>query len=38
VVKLDPEVVLEDDLYTLNIAFAKERVKSEVDNLSNKDE
>jgi hypothetical protein len=37
VVELDPEVVLENDLYTLDIAFVKERVESEVDNLSNKD-
>jgi hypothetical protein len=37
VVKPDLEVVLEDDLYTPNIAFAKERIKSEVNNLSSKD-
>jgi hypothetical protein len=38
VVEPDLEVVLEDDLYTPDIAFAEEEVKSEVDDLSSKDE
>jgi hypothetical protein len=37
VVKPDPEVVSKDDLYTPDIAFAEEEVKSEVNDLSNKD-
>jgi hypothetical protein len=37
VVKLDLEIVLKNDLYTLDIAFAKEKVKSKVNNLSSKD-
>jgi hypothetical protein len=36
VVKPDLKVVLEDNLYTFNIAFAKKEVKSEVNNLSSK--
>jgi hypothetical protein len=36
VVKPDPEVVLENDLYMSDIAFAKEKVKSKVNNLSSK--
>jgi hypothetical protein len=38
VVKPDPEVVLEDNLYTSNIAFTEEGVKSKVNDLSSKDE
>jgi hypothetical protein len=37
VVEPDLEVVLKDDLYTLNIVFAEKGVKSEVDDLSSKD-
>jgi hypothetical protein len=37
VIKLDLKVVLEDNLYTLNIVFAEEGIKSKVNNLSNKD-
>jgi hypothetical protein len=37
VVEPDPEVVSENDLYTPDIAFAKEEVKSKVNNLNNKD-
>jgi hypothetical protein len=38
VVEPDPEVVSKNNSYTPNIAFAKEGVESEVDNLSSKDE
>jgi hypothetical protein len=37
IIKPDPKVVLEDDLYTPNIAFAEKGVKSKVNNLSSKD-
>jgi hypothetical protein len=37
IVKPDSEVVSEDNLYTSDIAFAEERVKSKVNNLSSKD-
>jgi hypothetical protein len=37
VVKPDLKVVLKDNLYTFNIAFAKKEVKSKVNNLSSKD-
>jgi hypothetical protein len=37
VVKLDPKIVLKDNLYMSNIVFTKERIKSKVNNLSNKD-
>jgi hypothetical protein len=36
-VKPDSEVVLKDNLYTLNIAFAEKKIKSKVNNLSSKD-
>jgi hypothetical protein len=36
-VKPDSEIVLKDNLYTFNIAFAKEKMKSKVNNLSSKD-
>jgi hypothetical protein len=38
VIKPDPEVVLKNNSYTPNIAFVKKRVKSKVNDLSNKDE
>jgi hypothetical protein len=38
VIKPDLEVVSKNDLYTLNIAFAKEEIKSKVNDLSSKDE
>jgi hypothetical protein len=37
VVELNSEVVLKNDLYTPNIAFVKEGIESEVNNLSSKD-
>jgi hypothetical protein len=37
VVKLNPEVILKNDLYTFDIVFAEEGVKSKVNNLSSKD-
>jgi hypothetical protein len=37
VIKPDLEVVLKNNLYTPNIAFAKERIKSKVNNLNSKD-
>jgi hypothetical protein len=37
IVKLDPEVILKNDLYMFNIAFTKEKIKSKVNNLSSKD-
>jgi hypothetical protein len=36
VVKPDSEVVLENNLYTLNIVFIKEGVESKINNLSSK--
>jgi hypothetical protein len=36
VVEPDPEVVLKNDLYTLNIAFAEEGVESKVNDLNSK--
>jgi hypothetical protein len=38
VVEPDLKVVLEDNLYTPNMAFAEERVESKIDDLSSKDE
>jgi Mrp family chromosome partitioning ATPase len=37
VIKPDLEVVSENNLYTPNIVFAKERIKSKIDDLSSKD-
>jgi hypothetical protein len=38
IVKPDSEVVLKNDLYTPDIVFTEEGVKSKVNNLSSKDE
>jgi hypothetical protein len=35
-IKPDSEVVLKNNLYMFNIAFAEKRVKSKVNNLSSK--
>jgi hypothetical protein len=36
-VELDLKIVSEDNLYTPDIAFAEEEVKSKINNLSSKD-
>jgi hypothetical protein len=36
IIKPDLKIVLKNNLYTPDIAFVKERVKSKVNNLSNK--
>jgi hypothetical protein len=37
IVEPDLEVILKDNLYTPDIIFAKEKIKSKIDDLSSKD-
>jgi hypothetical protein len=37
VIEPDPEVVLKNNLYMSNIAFAEEKMENKVDDLSSKD-